>query len=386
MICTRCGAIQQREAAKFCHVCGMVFEPATASHPADDTTTATSEAAPQEAQQSIGTPPAGNFLKPALLEQQHPQEAAILVSSNPSFAPEQPAESASANPFPAWEPPSRVTPVSRPRPERERPVRGLPSTEERMQPPYEAQEYAVPLQAHAPAMAMSPHSSPLSTNRHAQQRAASAPGVEQDQPPLPERPYRRPPQSTRGPVPGGLASRQRPRSHRMLLGLFVPLALIVVFVLVGLGVYSLVTTPSLPEPSAFLTYTDPHQQFSIQYPNVWTQKQLENGVRFTDVTNTAELSVTYTPNTANQTAEQFANQQAAKEGISTPDTKTFAGQTWVVRSGIVTQTSGVSQDIFLFVTLHNNIFFEIREVAPLDGYREPNQTAFMPMLQSLVLR
>ncbi|HEY7125696.1 MAG TPA: hypothetical protein VH540_17200 [Ktedonobacterales bacterium] len=169
----------------------------------------------------------------------------------------------------------------------------------------------------------------------------------------------------------------------MLLGLFVPLALLLVFVLVGLGVYFLITSPSTPEASAYLTYNDTQHQFSIQYPNVWTKKQLDSGVRFADVTNTAELSVTYAPNTANQTAEQYADQLAAKEGISTPDTKTFAGENWVVRSGIVTQTSGISQDIFIFVTLHNNVFFEIREVAPLDGYRD-DQPTFMKMLQSLV--
>lgn len=170
----------------------------------------------------------------------------------------------------------------------------------------------------------------------------------------------------------------------MLLGLFLPLALILIFVLVGLGVYFLVTTPSNPEPSAYQTYNDPQHQFSIAYPTVWTKKPLDNGVRFVAASGTAELSVTSTPNTANQTAGQFADQQAAKEGISTPDTKTFAGQTWVVRSGIVTQTSGISQDIFLFVTLHNNVFFEIREVAPLDGYRDI-QPIFMKMLDTLVL-
>ncbi len=93
----------------------------------------------------------------------------------------------------------------------------------------------------------------------------------------------------------------------------------------------------------------------------------------------------YTPNTTNLSAAQFADQEAAKENINTPDTATFAGATWVERSGIVTQTSGISQDIFLFVTVHNNTLFEVREVAPLDGYNGPNQTVFMRMLQYLML-
>jgi hypothetical protein len=161
--------------------------------------------------------------------------------------------------------------------------------------------------------------------------------------------------------------------------------LLLVFIVAGFGIYALASGPGGQEISAFSPYQDPGGHFSIQYPSVWTVKKVSNGVRFADATDTAELWVTYTPNTANQTAEQFANQEAAKEGISTPDTTTFAGATWVERSGIVTQTSGISQDIFLFVTISNNIIYEVREVAPLDGYKEPNQTAFMPMLQSLKL-
>ncbi|HEU5370008.1 MAG TPA: hypothetical protein VFU69_16155, partial [Ktedonobacterales bacterium] len=151
---------------------------------------------------------------------------------------------------------------------------------------------------------------------------------------------------------------------------------------------ALASGPSSQEPSAFATYTDPGHHFSIPYPTVWTVKQLSNGVRFADATDTAELWVTYTPNTSNLKAADFADQEAAKAGISAPapDSQTFAGTTWVQRSGIVTQTSGLSQDIFIFVTTSsNNLLYEVREVAPLDGYKEPNQSAFMPMLQKLTL-
>lgn len=175
------------------------------------------------------------------------------------------------------------------------------------------------------------------------------------------------------------------KRRRLPIGVIITLALLGVFVVAGLGIYAVASGSVAQEPSAFLTYTDAGHHFKIQYPNVWTVKKLVNGARFADATNTAELSITYTPNTNNLTAAQFADQEAAKENISTPDTQTFAGQTWVQRSGIVTQTSGISQDIFIFVTLANNLLYEVREVAPLDGYKEPNQAAFMPMLQSLVL-
>jgi len=134
-----------------------------------------------------------------------------------------------------------------------------------------------------------------------------------------------------------------------------------------------------------MNYTDMNHHFRIQYPTVWNYKRLPNGAQFADATNTASLSVTYLADSSNLTADQFADQEAAKENLNASDTKTFAGQTWVVRSGIVTQTSGISQDIFLFVTLYNNLLFEVREVAPLDGFQEPNQTDFMPMLQHLTL-
>lgn len=378
MICTRCGAIQRQETAKICHVCGMVFEPETASQAPGNMFSSTSEAAPQEARQSMGAPPADNFpeLFPTL--EQRPQEASIRISSHPTFAGEQPADQGFPSPLPVWEPPSRA-PVSRPR------SRNEPPGEQEQPPAHKAQEHAGASQAQAPyEVAASQPASFASTSRPIRQRSTPVAQLEDSLPPPSERPYQRSARSTRGPVPGALASRQRPRSRRVLLGLFIPLALVLIFVLVGLGVYFLITTPSTPEASAYLTYNDAKQQFSIQYPNVWTKKQLDSGVRFADVTNTAELSVTYAPNSANKTSEQYADQLAAKEGISTPDTKTFAGENWVVRSGIVTQTSGISQDIFIFVTLHKNVFFEIREVAPLDGYRD-DQPTFMKMLQSLVL-
>jgi hypothetical protein len=186
-------------------------------------------------------------------------------------------------------------------------------------------------------------------------------------------------------VPGAL-QRSRPVKHRRVpIGVIITLALLLVFIVAGLGIYAFASGTVAQEPSAFLSYTDAGNHFKIQYPNVWTVKKLTNGVRFADATNTAELSITYIPNTSNLTAEQFADQEAAKENISTPDTQTFAGQTWVQRSGIVTQTSGISQDIFIFVAVANNLLYEVREVAPLDGYKEPNQAAFMPMLQSLTL-
>ncbi|HLW00291.1 MAG TPA: PsbP-related protein [Ktedonobacterales bacterium] len=171
----------------------------------------------------------------------------------------------------------------------------------------------------------------------------------------------------------------------MPLGVLITLGLLLIFVIAGVGIYAIANGSGGQNLPAFTTYKDPGNQFSIQYPTVWTAKKLSNGVQFSDATNTVSLSVTYTPNTANLSATTFANQEAAKENINTPDSQTFAGTTWVQRSGIVTQTSGISQDIFIFVAASNNLLYEVREVAPLDGYKEPNQTDFMPMLNSLKL-
>ena len=188
-------------------------------------------------------------------------------------------------------------------------------------------------------------------------------------------------------MPGAFQRPRQVKRRRLPIGIIVTLGLIVVFVVAGVGIYALANGPGSQEPSAFTTYTDPSHHFSISYPTVWTVKPLSNGVRFADATDTAELWVTYTPNTTNLAAANFADQEAAKAGISAPapDSQTFAGTTWVQRSGIVTQTSGLSQDIFIFVAASNNLLYEVREVAPLDGYKEPNQTAFMPMLQKLTL-
>lgn len=195
--------------------------------------------------------------------------------------------------------------------------------------------------------------------------------------PMPERPAR----SAGGPVPGSLTRPRPAKRRRVPLGVTVTIGLLLVFILGGVGVYALASSSGGQEPSAFVNYSDPNHHFTIEYPNVWSYKHLDNGVRFTDATNTAELSITYTPNTSNLTAQQFADQEAQKQSLNAPDTQTFAGQTWVVRSGIVTQTSGIAQDIFIFVTVYNNLLYEIREVTPLDGYQQPNSAVFMPMLE-----
>lgn len=195
--------------------------------------------------------------------------------------------------------------------------------------------------------------------------------------PMSERPTR----SAAGPVPGSLTRPRPAKRRRVPLGVTVTIGLLLVFILGGVGVYALASSSGGQEPSAFVNYSDPRHHFTIEYPNVWSYKHLDNGVRFTDATNTAELSITYTPNTSNLTAQQFADQEAQKQSLNAPDTRTFAGQTWVVRSGIVTQTSGIAQDIFIFVTVYNNLLYEVREVTPLDGYQQPNSAVFMPMLE-----
>jgi hypothetical protein len=191
--------------------------------------------------------------------------------------------------------------------------------------------------------------------------------------------------AARGPVPGAF-QRSRPiKRRRMPLGVLITLGLLLVFVIAGVGIYAIANGSGGQTQPAFTTYKDSTNHFSIKYPTIWTVKKLSNGVQFSDATNTVAMAVTSTPNTSNLSATDFANQEAAKENISTPDSQTFAGQTWVQRSGIVTQTSGISQDIFIFVAAANNLLYEIRESAPLDGYKAPNQAIFMPMLQSLQL-
>ena len=154
------------------------------------------------------------------------------------------------------------------------------------------------------------------------------------------------------------------------------IGLLLIFILGGVGVYAVVSSAGGQEPSAFVSYTDPNHHFTIKYPTVWTYKRLDNGVRFADATNTAQLSVTYTPNSSNLTAQQFADQEAQKQSLNTPDTKTFAGQTWIVRSGIVTQTSGIAQDIFIFVTVYKNFLYEIRHSA--NRFMHPHQIPKTP--------
>lgn len=391
MICPRCGAVRRRETARFCHECGATFEPSPANIQPGIPESSTPAPAPQHVR-----PP-----RPAASSPRGPEEHPIPEKQMPFAGP--PPQQPSAG-YPGWqnEAPAgqrEQQPISpyenkSQAPESPHMAHGYPSGGARLAPPVWPEEPpawgeqqpqpAFPSIGEASAL----RERPASPGQH-MPRDLNQGTVEGHAEPLvawqaaaPERPLR---SSTRGPVPGAL-HRSRPITKRRLpLGVIVTLGLLLVFVVAGVGIYAIVTGSGNQEPSSFLTYTDPGHHFTIQYPTVWTVKQLPNGVRFADATNTAELSVTYTPNSSNLTAVQFANQQAAKEGISTPDTQTFAGTTWVQRSGIVTQTSGISQDIFLFVTVANNLLYEVREVAPLDGYKEPNQTVFIPMLKSLTL-
>lgn len=436
MVCTRCGAVQRRATARFCHECGATIELAPTNVHANDTETPTeiaaNEVAPQHAPSlrpvSLTSPERQEDRKPAKQsppESQSPQQPAV---DYPNWHDEAPTLLRDQPPAPDYEPKSQ-SPTSFPQP-----ASAASPSQETASPPFgnppepfaraaqnqgfipESQQMPQASAArgprHAPAVwpeepstwesqppEMFPHTRDAqAVNASAFSSAQHVPGAMSEEPfdgragaPLSwQTPPAEPPNrsTARGPVPGAF---QRPRPvkrRRLPIGVIVTLGLIVVFVVAGVTIYALASGPSSQEPSAFATYTDPGHHFSIPYPTVWTVKQLSNGVRFADATDTAELWVTYTPNTSNLKAADFADQEAAKAGISAPapDSQTFAGTTWVQRSGIVTQTSGLSQDIFIFVTTSsNNLLYEVREVAPLDGYKEPNQSAFMPMLQKLTL-
>ena len=449
MICTRCGTVQRRETARFCHLCGAQIEPAAAEVQLDSAEIPTLESAPQ---------PAQPFKPIALLPRESGGSDAAEVQPTESDHPESPgfvadkqieheryADEATlktpavASPgqaglamnqalpqltvdAPGWEEPP--TPPRMQQEGRHYPrqaTRGSSpqpsvwpqeqaSADERLEAPpghwnvgaavSQASIFPERLQqasageyhrAGAGAKPLGDPRSPTTQNRRTSPTRASleardgAPAIRRAA--SAERPLR---STARGPVPGSLSRPRRARRRRLPLGIIITLGLVLVFILAGLGIYALVTSTGSTESSAFLTYSDPGHHFSIQYPNVWSIQKPTNGahgVRFTDATDTAELWVTYTTSSPTLTVAQFADQEAANAGIATPapDMDTFAGATWVVRSGVVTQTSGISQQILLYVTLHNNVFFEVRKVAPLNNYPEPNQAAFMPMLQSLTL-
>lgn len=426
MICTRCGTVQRRETAKFCHVCGATIEPAPANAQPVSARLSATEATTQQAHglrpisltppqsrgqsapESLVTETAAAELSTQAAEEYDSTTSAADASADDSAQPalsNQPSQ-------PAWQPSEQpggnaadwqqTPPVS-------------PSDQQPMWPNNRSQEeetpFTTPFAAPAapsarptawpsmtPSWQQQPQEDvserrlptinrerPFPTAQQHRPNSAANPFGDPDEQPANWPSAARPLRSSAGPVPASLPRPQRARRRRLPLSILVSSGLLLIFILAGFGIYAVINSAGGQEPSAFVNYTDANRHFSIQYPSVWNYKRLPNGVKFADATDTAELSVTYVANTSNLTAQQFADQEAAPENLNGPDTKTFAGQTWVVRSGIVTQTSGISQDIFIFVTLYNNFLFEVREVAPLNGYKEPNQTAFMPMLQRLKL-
>lgn len=430
MNCTRCGAERRRATARFCHVCGATYELAPTDFQPGITEMPAPEAAPQQAQElkptsltsrwsDEGTTPE----KQATPEGQPPQQPAAgypdwLKEPPPALHEQQPARLNERNRQPP-EPPARLAPAASPEwgavpsggsqqepfsnmahnqalasentrlaPDQpSRRSRPAPSVWPEEPPTWERQpQEAFP----QPQASQSLDNQPPSAPQNYRGGLNQGPFAERADPPIPwQAPPAEPPLRSvaRGPVPGALQRSRPVQRRRVPLGVIISLGLLLVFVIAGVGIYVFASGPGTQEPSSFQTYTDPGHHFSIPYPTVWTVKKLSNGVRFADATNTASLSVTYTPNPSNLTAEQFANQEATGAGISAPapDTQTFAGTTWVQRSGTVTQTSGISQVIFIMVTTANNLLYEVREVTPLDGYKEPNFNVFMPMLTKLTL-
>ncbi len=446
MICTRCGTVQRRETAKFCHLCGAPIEPAATNVQPDSTGIPAIESAPQPAQlfKPIallpGEPDSGNAAQREPEPSTLPGETADEQMRRERYADENtlktpavalPGEAVptidqplpQAAPYLKWEEPfapgrdqpmgryqqSQTARASHPQPSiwpQERPLaeEHLEDTPDAWKASLAASEASTLRErshqwsteyAYAEIRPNHPRDHLPSTPQGRRTTPARTLPEVQDEAPMAslERPIR---STARGPVPGAFSQPKRVKRRRLPLGIAITVGLLLVFVLAGFGLYT-VLGAGPQEPSALTPYTDPGHHFSIQYPTVWTIKKPTNhasGVRFTDATDTAELWVTYTPTPPNLTKDQenqfenqFADQEAASAGIATPapGTDTFAGATWIMRTGIVTLTSGISQQILLYITVHNNLCFEVREVAPLNNYNGPNQTVFMPMLQTLIL-
>jgi hypothetical protein len=180
-------------------------------------------------------------------------------------------------------------------------------------------------------------------------------------------------------------NRGRARSARttvarslLLVGIVVVIAAIVVGAVL---VYQNVTAGG-KNLAATAPYTDPAGYFALRYPALWTAKPISNGVKFVDSTGTAEFDVQSLPATGRSTADSYIAAEADKLNLSAPDHEQVGSVVWAKRSGLVTTSQGVSDEVVLLAHLQQGRVYLVTEVTPISNFAQENQLAFLPALQS----
>jgi hypothetical protein len=198
------------------------------------------------------------------------------------------------------------------------------------------------------------------------------PGVPQS------RPTTLPPPNTPRPDPKAVEDAlKRPRQRKRMARTLV--ALLVVLLLAGSGVF--VWQYNMPSPGnqPYQLYQSTALGFSVSYTQGWNvdTNQAQGVVHFVDSSHTGQVSLSDVA-VNNQTLPQHVSQETTQFGMTAPQTApavTFAGTSWQQVKGSVVQT-GATYTIVLYVTEHGSHFYTLACLAPAVSYTAMEQNDF----------
>lgn len=177
-------------------------------------------------------------------------------------------------------------------------------------------------------------------------------------------------------------SRPAPKQRGKLWGVGVVALCLVLVAAVGGAVAVLRQITAAPPVAHQTTYADPQGRFALTRPALWKVAQTPTGVTLSDSTSVSTASVTLQDAAPGVTAQTVADTRASAQGLTAAPSRSFAGETWAVRSGQVTGQDGVLREDVLLVTVHSGTVYALEFVCPIASYDATNRLVYQPLLDS----
>lgn len=160
------------------------------------------------------------------------------------------------------------------------------------------------------------------------------------------------------------------------------LALVIALAAGGGVAYLVRALTAAPPVARSQVYHDPSHHYHFTWPALWTLTAHSDGVLLTDSDGINSMTLTTATPLAGQDAKAAADAQAKNQKLAAAPSQQFAGATWEVRSGVHTDTDGVTRQTALYVTLHDGMLYSIECVSPLASYATTNNLVYQPLLAS----
>jgi hypothetical protein len=179
-------------------------------------------------------------------------------------------------------------------------------------------------------------------------------------------------------------ARSKKNNHKRLAIMF---GLLLILLLGGVIAWIIVTQPfAVPEITrTSQNFKNTSLSLSLQYPQNWAvDVNKENGtVQFFDANHTDQVNITVVV-AGNQGMTQYLSRSVSSLGMTGQRTQaglTFAGATWQQIQGSV-QQSGATYTATFLVTLHDERYYTILQLAPSSTYPLEEQLVFSKMRSS----